>query len=429
MIGPLFRWARQSRAVHDFAWTTAANILVKPAWFVFVTAACMRAFGAAGYGVFVSAIALASVFVILTEVGVSEYVMREVARDRGRAPELFSNLVLARAGLGLASVGLAIVFAALVGYERASWVAVGAAGLYALGLRVNELCRGLYRASDAFAHDAVWTLIERLATIATGLVALVWVGTPTAVLIGLAVGVGLVVVGNLGWVAWRHKALSLQWFRPSVVRTAYAASFAIGVFSLCAIVFHSAGPVLLAALVDDETAGLYGAAWRVVELYLLAPSLLTSVVTPRLASMAVQDGQPGFLRMVTQSGALLLAMTGALALLTGVLAEPLVRLLSGDADFAETVGLLRWLAAAFPLMSLSMLLSLALIASDRQGVAALTIGLTAVLHIVTCLVLIPTMGAEGVAIAMLGSYVVAVALGAWVLWRWPVPAFRPVPAA
>lgn len=411
----LASWLRRSSAVRDLAWISVASVLVKPAWFVFVTAACMRVLGAVGYGVFASALAFAGVFVALTEFGSVEYTTREIARDPASARSLFTNLVAGRLVLGLAAIALGAGVAGWVGYSTTPVAAIAAGGLYALSLRVNEITRALYRATDAFAHDAVATLVERLATIAGGMVGLLGVRSPTAVLVGMAGGAGVATLTNLGWAAWRHHAVGLEALSARHLATAYRIAFPIGVFALCTILFHSAGPVLLAPLGSEAAAGHYVAAWRLVELFMLAPSLMTAVALPRLAARA-HDAR-AFARVLGRSAGIVLAGTLALAVATALLAAPIVAALAGDADadFAETVTVLRMLIFAFPLMSLSMLFSAALIAADRQWAVAATIGVAAAVHIAACVWAIPTAGAYGVAVAMVGTYALATACEGWLL--------------
>ena len=414
-MGRLLRWLGRSRAVRDLAWVTAANVLVKPAWFLFVTAACMRVLGPSGYGVFVSALALMGTFIALSEMGVVEFVTREVARDRHTAVRLFTNLAASRVGLGLASMALGVVVG-VVGFAETPPGALVASGAYVLSLRVNELCRALFRATGVFARDAASTLAERALTVVAGTAALLVWRTPTATLWGIAAGATLTAAVTLGWLGTRG-ALSASALAPAVVRSAYRASFPIGLFALSTIVFHSAGPVLLAAMVSEAAAGQYGAAWRIVELYMLAPSLVTAVALPRLSAMAAGRDPSGFGRVLWKSAAALGVGAGLLACGTAWLAEPIMSALAGDAAFSDAPRLLRVLAFAFPLMALSMLFSAALIAADQQWAAAAIVGGSAVTHGAACLVVIPSHAALGVATAMLGTYVVAVGVAGAALVR------------
>lgn len=429
MIARLLQWARHSRALRDFAWITTANLMVKPAWFLFVTAACMRVLGPSGYGVFVSALALMGTFVALSEMGVVEFITREVSRDRSIAVRLFTNLLASRVGLGAVSVVLGIVVGA-IGYSETPTGALVAAGLYVLGLRVNELCRALFRATSVFSHDAVSTLVERALTVAAGLAALLIWRTPTAVLAGIAAGAILTAVGTLMWLGWRGSVSGRE-LDLHVVQGAYRVSFPIGLFALSTIVFHSTGPILLASMISEAEAGQYGAAWRIVELYMLVPSLMTAVALPRLSEMASGRDPEGFRRVLWKSTGALAVVTLGLASGTAWLADPIIGLLAGDAGFGAAVRLLQILSFTFPLMAMSMLFSLTLIASDRQWVTAGIVTASAVVHGVACLIVIPADGSLGVAMAMLSTYAVAVVTAGTILvrdWDGPPSAAVPRPA-
>ena len=421
MISRLLSTVRSSGALQDLAWLSGANLLVKPAWFLFITAACMRGLGEVGYGVFVSALAVAGIALALTELGVVEYATREIARAPARAPALFTNLMVGRLSLGAASCGLAAGAVYSFGYSSVSWQSVAFASVYVLCLRAGELCRALYRASDAFSEDAGSTLIERLLTIAAGVAALVGVGTPSGVLGGLAAGAAASVVLNLAWSARRHGALSPARLDGAFLRRAYAVSLPIGIFALATTLFHGVGPVLLPSLASEAAAGQYGAAWRLVELYMLAPSLVTAVALPRLSRRAGAGDASGFRSVLTRSAAGLGAGALVVALATAVGAPFIIRLMAGQADFSETAGLLRVLAFAFPLMSLSMLFSASLIADGRQWVVAVITAAAALAHGAACAVTIPAFGAAAVAFAMVGTYAAVVVVAGWVLIARPPP--------
>ncbi len=98
------------------AFITFASVALKAVNFIF-NVYVVRRLGDARFGQYSTVIAFVGLFQIFAELGVSQYVMREIARDRSKAPGLFWNLVAIR--LVLAGVGMGgITLAALVtGYS------------------------------------------------------------------------------------------------------------------------------------------------------------------------------------------------------------------------------------------------------------------------------------------------------------------------
>lgn len=163
--------------VRNLAWLTGANVVVKPVWFLFITAACMRGLGADRYGTLTAAMSLAAMAVIFTEFGTGEYVTKELARTPAAAPSLFTNVLAGRAATGLLAVAAALGVGTALGYEAPELTALLYAGAYTVTCRLNELCRALFRAYEVLRYEAYSLLVERVLVIAGGPPAS-WPGAP-----------------------------------------------------------------------------------------------------------------------------------------------------------------------------------------------------------------------------------------------------------
>jgi len=94
--------------VRNMSWMTFPNLIVKPAWFLFITLVCIRYMGLAEYGVLTAALALMSICDGSLTLGSSPYTIREVARDRSQAGLFFSNLLISRMVMSLAAIGMGL---------------------------------------------------------------------------------------------------------------------------------------------------------------------------------------------------------------------------------------------------------------------------------------------------------------------------------
>ena len=83
--------------LRNISWLATGSILVKPVWFLFLTAVCMRFLSADGYGVMNTALWFMAIAAMVSDFGTSAYAVREVARHRDEASDYFSNLMVVRA--------------------------------------------------------------------------------------------------------------------------------------------------------------------------------------------------------------------------------------------------------------------------------------------------------------------------------------------
>ena len=91
-----------SRVSTDLLFATSADVVSKLLGYV-VLAALARLLSVADMGELFFAIAFASIFAMLTELGTSRYLVRKVAQDRGRALDHLSDVL----SLRLPAVGAA----------------------------------------------------------------------------------------------------------------------------------------------------------------------------------------------------------------------------------------------------------------------------------------------------------------------------------
>src|SRR5690606_40546696 len=83
--------------LRNISWLGFASALVKPVWFVFITAACMRLLGVSEFGVMSAALSLGMIATATIDLGMIQYITREVAREPSHASRFFTNFLILRA--------------------------------------------------------------------------------------------------------------------------------------------------------------------------------------------------------------------------------------------------------------------------------------------------------------------------------------------
>ncbi len=185
------------------------------------------------------------------------------------------------------------------------------------------------------------------------------------------------------------------------------------------VVYARVDQLLVFQIAGEGAAGYYGAVYQMLERAHLIPISVMTTLSPVIAS-AWPDHRERMLRVVRLAAEFLaLGSLGALAVAI-VAAEPLVRLLFGDA-FAPAAPALPVLGAAFVFICFGYLTSnlMLVLGLTRRMV---TVGLMALAaNIALNLLLIPSYGFMGAAWVTLLTEVVVVGTGAWfVTARLPV---------
>jgi len=407
---PRIRPPARAGILRNITWLGVGSAAVKPLWFVFITHYCITILGDDGYGMMNWALYSMTIAAAFSDLGTTTYSIREVARDRTQASAFFSNLLAFRLGIGLALPGLVVLVGFLTAMPSPKLSALAAAGLYTTGLITVSYCRTFYRAFEVLRFEALSLILEKVLVIGGGMALLLLSGTPQSVLLGLAAGMTLALVWNVGWVHRRFAPFRAGLLSLSFLRSKLRAALPLGLFGLFVVFYVRIGPVLLEAMQGEAAVGQFSAAFRILEALVMLPAIVSAAVLPRLSRLFKEERQGAFARLVRLStgGTLLAAL--AIAAPLAVFSEPVIALLSGGrAEFAPSAGLLAVMIWAYPLMSVNGLLSVVMMATDEQRYLAATLGIISLVSLIANLLLIPHYAAFALCYVLLASEVLILA--------------------
>lgn len=298
----------------------------------------VRQLGDDRFGQYAIVLAFVGLFQIFAELGMSQYVMREIARDHSRAAALFWNLVALRLLLAAGGMLGIPLLASATGYTPEL---VAGIFVYTSGFLLSAFQAPL---------DMVLAAHERLdIVVAQGVVAQLIV-----VILGvifLAGGLGfiwLIVAGHLsllpqiGIALWaiRRQRLAVLPFQvsprawPGLIR----AGLPFGVISLALTIAFSIDTVMMSWFEPEQVVGWYNAGYGLAKSLLFFFTGFSVAIVPSLAKTYVQDRaevERWYYRSVKfiALGSLPLAVGGML------LAFPLIRFLYTGEFLPAAVGL------------------------------------------------------------------------------------------
>jgi O-antigen/teichoic acid export membrane protein len=387
--------AQPLRVVANMAAKGTAFAVEKGAQFVLVVVAG-RTLGEAGFGRFSFATNLAVLLAFVTDLGLTTWTTRALARgaDTG-VPVLATGLrlrLLAAIPVVLALAGIAVAVD-----DRALAVAVMALGVTYLARGLCDHARAVFRAHERLGDEGRLNAAIAVLAAAAGVAGL-WlgakglgalaVGVMTGTIAGAAYGFALLGRNYGPWAGPADWALARRMLREALP------FYLAGAFTL---VYARADVLLLKPLSYDAQVGAYRAAGQVVEMVKQLPVLLMTATFPQLAR-GYQDSRAALVRTERAITGLLL---GGGVLLGGTLAfaaAPIIALLFGPA-FGGAVPVLRTLAPAVPLAFVNCGVLHFFVARDR---GSLNLAFAAAMVVVNAgmnLALDRRLGAVGAAVA------------------------------
>ncbi len=375
-----------------------------------------RMLGEIDFGKFSFALVLGTIFETLMDFGLHQVTMREVARDRSRATDLLHHAL----GIKLlwTAFGLAAMFVTAT-VLRPEWdvrIACYLIGSALVARSYTFTIRGILMGLERFGWDSFVVLADRSILLVCGVVALA-AGTGLRGLAIAFVVARVLAAGVATWVAESQLGgLGVRYNRViwrELQRTALPLGFFLAVLNLYSYI----DGVMLGVMKGDLETGIYYAAYKVYEGLSYAPSIIASVLAPRLASLFVTD-RAAHRRLALQGVAVSVAMALVLGAAGYAFAGPAIRLLFGPAFSASAVPM-RILCFGLPFIFAIWICHATAMSvnKDRLMLRAATIGL--VINVGVNAYAIPHAGATGAAWAtVVGEIVSLTVLVGGLLERW-----------
>ncbi len=237
-----------------------------------------------------------------------------------------------------------------------------------------------------------------------------------AATVAAAVGIALLVRARHGEPVGSRAEPVMSWLatlRAPAARAALASGGVLMLANLAVLAYNSGDSLLLKAFLGDRAVGLYGSAYRVIQVPLAAFNAVTFAAFPLLARLAQGEAAEAR-RLAGRLVGLSLAGGIAVALALAFGAPSIVQALFGS-EYGESAQVLRVLAFVVPLDFVVSTLGTAHVAAGRERPLAWCAGSAAVLNLLANLLLIPRLGLLGAAWATIGTYVLL-----WMLYAFAI---------
>lgn len=357
----------------------------------------LRGLGVDEFGRYATVAALLAIVSTLSDAGSTAIGARELSlRHPGSEREsLIQDLIAIRMLLAGTAIAAAVVFAVAVGYDRilVTGVLIGGIGV----LLVNT---------------QAMMMVPLSVDLRVGSIALVEIAKSVVTLLGVAalalLGASLLpyfvvqILAGFGALALTPTFVgSFRRLRPRLRRDEALAlmrdAIPIAIALAMNVLYLRLLVVMVSLTTGESETGLYGTAFRVVELFIGIPPIVIGVALPLLAVAGAEDLD----RLMYATRRLLevaLVASMGLALIVTILAEPTLRLLGGEEYVGATRLLQTQIWALVPLAA-GNVLALTLISLRRQRDIALANALALAVVLTAGLGLISAYGGEGAAVA------------------------------
>ncbi len=361
-----------------------------------------RALGAEALGKFAVMTAYIAIFQVVTQLGLPNLLIREVARHREEAGRYWWSTVPALVGGGIAAWALQTLIATLWGHPHDTYIMVVIAGasLVPFGIVIGSeaTLRGLER------MEVIPTVQTIAYTVyALGVLLVVLLGWPVTAL-GWAM-VALQTTGALLYILYLvfRGIVRRPWIDVALTRVLLRQAPHFYGLPVAAIIPNRVGIIIIAKILGEEASGIFNAAQVLARSLLFMTTGYSEALYPALSRMYVA-GMERFRQGVRLSIYYGLVLSATLSLAMAALAPWLVDVVFDAREYHAAIPLLRILSWQAVFFVLNGVLSVTEMAANRQDLMFYI----SVAKVVIFLVILPLTtwlgGLPGAAIGMvLGS--------------------------
>jgi O-antigen/teichoic acid export membrane protein len=373
-----------------------------------------RHLGVRDAGRYVTVMTLVALFGGLTEAGLSSIAVRELSASADpRTSTLMRDIVGLRIALSTVAALASVAFAAAVGYS--SLLIVGTA-LCAFGYVLQNVQVTWAAALAARLRFGWATTLElgRQAFTVAGIVVLVLAGAGLLSFLALAIPAGLAILVATAWLVRRDIPLRPR-FDPAVWRRLLREVLPFAAATAVAALYFRVSLILVSLVTDERQTGLFGASFRIVEVFITIPVLIVGAALPIFSRAAASD--PERLRFGIQRVVDTTTIFGAMLVL-GIFvgASDIIAVVAG-AQFSDASDVLQIQCLGLLGAFVSAVWGFALLSLGRyREILMITCGLLLV-NVVLTLALAPAYGATGGAVATAIGEITFAVVGPFVLNR------------
>ena len=393
-----------SNILKSFSWVTLANIITKPLWFLlFIYAA--RRLGTTQFGIYTLASSIVTFATIIIDFGLDYIAIGKISQNTDEFNEQFNKVILIR------SVFFFVILFLLIGYTLISTnidpTLVKSISL-TLVFQATTIFLTFIKASisafQEFRKFSFMLILEKSNIIILGFFTLLFIPDLLLFLISISLANIITLIIFICYIKRRYS-LKFYIIKSENLLALLKESFPILVMNIFIMTYFRVDVIILDLFSNNKaTLGIYGAIHRIVEMYILIPTILMTVAYPIINKYLSNEIE--FVKQFTvELLKILISVTLPIVVVIAFNSYTINKILFGSNYIKGSEGLIFIIWTILPL-GLNYILGHMLISLGKQKLCAQSVAIAAIFNIVINIVLIPIYSFKGTCIAAFISEVI-----------------------
>jgi O-antigen/teichoic acid export membrane protein len=384
-------------------------------FFLFILLAFVgRLLGTEEYGVFTTALSIATIFEMFTDFGLRDLSVRNVSRDKSLTEPYIGNLLIWKILIWFPIFAVMMIIINFLGYDGQTRLVIYILTFSAFLKNIKYTFRIFFQAHDQFGWDTVLVFIERTALLVLGLLALFyWKSLLPFAICFTAIRLFDFLI-TMAVLRWKIASIKIR-FNFQMMKKLQLEALPLGLFFVILTIFSYIDTVMLSVMRDFSEVGLYNAAFKIYEGITIIPTIFWLVILPRLSELYTTD--PAYHKRLAIKSVKYMFVTGLPTLTYGILFSHFLITFFFKGEYTPAVVTLQILFFGIAFQYPNWMLNSVLISMNRQRVI-MFLGLGGLgFKILLNMIFIPMWGYNGSAVATVIAEFVIFAGEAYYLYR------------
>ncbi len=294
-----------------------------------------RYLGTTGFGQYITIMAFLQFFGVLVDLGLYIILIKKISEPNVNQDEMVSNIFTLRLVSAVVFLGLAPIVVLFFPYAAIVKVGVLVTSLSFLGITLNQALTGVFQKHLRMDKVVIAEVIGRVILVGATYAAitadagLLWV--MGSVVVGSLVNFAITFFFSRQLVKIRLRFNMAVW--KNVIKDAWPIALSIG-FNL---VYFKADTIILSLYHSEGTVGIYGAAYKVLEVLTTLPAMFAGLILPLLMVAWAAKEHERFRRVLQKAFDAMIMIAVPLAVGTVFLAGPIMDLIAPEFHDSATV--------------------------------------------------------------------------------------------
>lgn len=360
-----------------------------------VTIYSVRYLGTDEFGILSLAFALTGIFSVLTDLGLSNITVREVARDKSSEKKYVSNIISMKTVLAVATFLLIVLSVKLIGYSP-----VIANTVYILAFSViitafSGIFQSIFQAYEIMEYISIGNIINSFTVFVGVLLAVHYQADVLVFAFVYLISSIILLFYNLIIYYWKFSMLKVS-FDAQFSKEILIKALPLSIAFIFGTVHFRVDTIILSIFQGDAAVGIYNASYKLMETLTVLPVIYTTSIFPVLSRLHLTSKDA--LRIsYERSFKYLIAISLPIAVGTTLLASDIVLYLYGSA-FSQSILALQIVIWVIPVIFLNYLFGVVITSINRQNIFIKAMFVAMVANIILNLILIPRLSYIGAAI-------------------------------